>query len=68
MVEEGVRLHPMVTLQENTAEGVAANFQESGFIKPDRVTFIENGVFRDCLVSPRSAKEYNLATNGASAR
>jgi predicted Zn-dependent protease len=67
MIEEGVRLHSMVTLQENTAEGVAANFQESGFIKPDRVTFIENGVFRDCLVSPRSAKEYNLATNGASA-
>lgn len=67
MVEEDVRLHPMVTLQENTAEGVAANFQEAGFIKPDRITFIENGVFRDCLVSPRSAKEYNLATNGASA-
>lgn len=66
MIEEGARLHPSVTLQENTADGVAANFQEAGFIKPDRVTLIENGSFRDCLVSPRSAKEYGVATNGAS--
>jgi predicted Zn-dependent protease len=66
MVEEGVRLHPMVTLQENTAEGVAENFQEAGFIKPDRVTLIDKGAFRDCLVSPRSAKEYDVPTNGAS--
>jgi predicted Zn-dependent protease len=66
MVEEGARLHPMVTLQENTVDGVAANFQEAGFIKPDRVTLMENGAFRDCLVSPRSAKEYGVPTNGAS--
>jgi predicted Zn-dependent protease len=66
MVEEGARLHPTITLQENTADGVAANFQEAGFIKPDRVTLIESGVLRDCLVSPRSAKEYDVSTNGAS--
>lgn len=66
MVEEGARLHPMVTLRENTAEGVAPNFQEAGFIKPDQVTLIENGAFRECLISPRSAKEYGLPTNGAS--
>jgi predicted Zn-dependent protease len=66
MIEEGVRLHPNITLQENTADGVAANFQEAGFIKPDRVTLIEQGAFRDCLVSPRSAKEYGVLTNGAS--
>lgn len=66
MVEEGARLHPTITLQENTADGVAANFQEAGFIKPDRVTLIENGAFRDCLISPRSAKEYSVQTNGAS--
>jgi predicted Zn-dependent protease len=66
MIEEGARLHPAVTLHENTAEGVAPNFQEAGFIKPNRVTLIENGAFRDCLISPRSAKEYGLLTNGAS--
>jgi predicted Zn-dependent protease len=65
MVEEGVRLHPAVTLRENTRDGVAPNFQRAGFIKPDQVTLIEAGTFRDCLVSPRSAKEYGVPTNGA---
>jgi predicted Zn-dependent protease len=66
MVEEGVRLHPAVTLRENTRDGVSPNFQAAGFIRPDQVTLIEAGVFHDCLVSPRSAKEYGVPTNGAS--
>lgn len=66
MVEEGVHLHPAVTLRENTRDGVAPNFQGAGFIKPDQVTLIEAGTFRHCLVSPRSAKEYGVPTNGAS--
>jgi predicted Zn-dependent protease len=66
MVEEDVRLHPSVTLSENTGEGTAANFQEAGFVKPDHVTLIESGRFCNCLVSPRSAEEYGVPTNGAS--
>ena len=66
MVEAGARLHPAVTLRENTRDGVAPNFQGVGFIKPDQVTLIEAGAFRNCLVSPRSAKEYGVPTNGAS--
>jgi predicted Zn-dependent protease len=66
MVEEGVHLHPAVTLRENTRDGVSPNFQAAGFIRPDQVTLIEAGVFHDCLVSPRSAKEYGVPTNGAS--
>jgi predicted Zn-dependent protease len=66
MVEEGVQLHPAVTIRENTRDGVSPNFQAAGFIKPDQVTLIEAGVFHDCLVSPRSAKEYDVPTNGAS--
>jgi predicted Zn-dependent protease len=65
MIENGARLHPGVSICENTADGVAPNFQDAGFIKPDRVVLIDNGTFRDCLVSPRSAKEYGVATNGA---
>jgi predicted Zn-dependent protease len=66
MVEEGVHLHPTITIRENTRDGVAPNFQGAGFIKPDQVTLIEAGAFHDCLVSPRSAKEYDVPTNGAS--
>ena len=65
MIEEAATLHPSVTLRENTREGIAANFQSSGFIKPDEVVLIENGRYRDCLVSPRSGGEYGVAPNGA---
>ncbi|MBN1347402.1 MAG: TldE/PmbA family protein [Phycisphaerae bacterium] len=67
MIEGGATLAPGVTVLENTGEGVAPNFQEAGFLKPDRIALIEQGRFRDCLVSPRSAKEYDVPTNGASA-
>jgi predicted Zn-dependent protease len=66
MVEEGIHLHPAVTIRENTRDGLTPNFQEAGFMKPDQVTLIEAGALRDCLVSPRSAKEYDVPTNGAS--
>jgi predicted Zn-dependent protease len=66
MVEADVRLHPTVTLLENTRDGVAPNFQAAGFMKPDQVRLIAAGNFCDCLVSPRSAREYGVPTNGAS--
>ena len=67
MIEDGAKLHPSVTISENTKDGVAENFQSAGFLKPDRVTMIEAGSHKDCLVSPRSAKEYDVPTNGAGA-
>ncbi len=67
MIEDGARLHPDLCLRENTAGGAAPDFQEAGFLRPDAVTLIEGGAYRDCLVSPRSAVEYGVATNGASA-
>ncbi len=67
MVEEGARLNPALSLRENTAEGVAPDFQAAGFIRPPQVALIENGIYRDCLVSPRSAAEYGVPANGAEA-
>ncbi len=66
MTEEEAQLHSGISLTENTRDGVAPNFQEDGFGKPDQVRLITNGRLGDCLVSPRSAKEYGVATNGAS--
>lgn len=65
MIEQGARLHPRLRLREHTAAGVAPNFQEAGFLRPDEVVLIEDGRYRDCLVSPRSAVEYEVPTNGA---
>jgi predicted Zn-dependent protease len=60
-------LSPSFSLAEATADGVAPNFQEAGFLRPDRVALVENGQPRDLLISPRSAREFGVETNGASA-
>ena len=65
MMEEGASLSPKGTIVENTKEGVAPNFQGQGFLKPDQVALISAGALQDCLVSPRSAREYGVPTNGA---
>ncbi|MGH7858089.1 MAG: metallopeptidase TldD-related protein, partial [Candidatus Binatia bacterium] len=65
MIEEGAKLHPSVAVFEHTAGGIAPRFGDSGFLRPDRVTLIERGELRECLVSPRSAAEYGAACNGA---
>jgi predicted Zn-dependent protease len=65
MIEQGERLHPCVRLVENALDGLAPDFQEEGFLRPDEVPLIEAGEYRECLVSPRSAAEYGVKTNGA---
>ena len=65
MIADGVTLSPAVTLRENTREGIAPDFQSAGYRRPDEVVLIEKGQYKDCLVSPRSAKEYGVAPNGA---
>jgi len=64
-MEEGRVLAPEITLLENIAGGVAPAFQAEGFVKPPVVPLITAGKLADPLVSPRSAKEYGLATNAA---
>ena len=65
MIESGARLSPQLTVTENTAAGVAPNFEYAGFIRPPQVTLIEGGAYKECLVSPRSAAEYGVPGNGA---
>lgn len=68
MIEAGEKLSPLVTICENTKDGAAPGFQREGFLKPGKVTLIERGEYRDCLISPRSAAEYGAETNGANGR
>ena len=65
MVVDDVALSPMVSIAEDTAGGVAPNFQSAGFIRPDSVPLVVDGRYADTLVSPRSAQEYGVPTNGA---
>jgi predicted Zn-dependent protease len=63
MIEAGATMHESVNLTENTREGLAPNFTSAGFVKPDVVELIRAGRYADCLVSPRSAKEYGQSVN-----
>lgn len=65
MTEGDARVHPSVSMVENTRDGIAPNFDGKGFIKPDQVVLLEQGAFKDPLVSPRTAKEYGVPTNAA---
>jgi predicted Zn-dependent protease len=61
------RLDPRVSVAEATADAVAPAFQSEGFARPARVPLIENGRLAGSLCSPRTAREFDLATNGANA-
>ncbi len=65
MADQDARLSPLVTLRENTREGIASGFQGEGFVRPESVSLVDAGALSSPLVSPRSAREYGVATNGA---
>jgi len=65
MAEQQAAMSPLFTLRENTAEGLASPFQGEGFVRPDAVPLVDAGRLAAPLVSPRSAREYGVATNGA---
>lgn len=65
MIEEGKRLDASVSMLENTQAGTSPGFDNFGFVKPGSVSLVKDGAFDQPLVSPRSAKEFNVETNGA---
>lgn len=67
MADQDARLSPLVTIRENTREGIASGFQAEGFVRPPDVALVDAGRLATPLVSPRSAREYGVATNGANA-
>jgi len=66
MVDGSSRLSEAVHLAEHTGAGFAPNFQEEGFVKPQRLELICAGKMASALVSPRTAGEYDVPANGAS--
>jgi predicted Zn-dependent protease len=57
----GETLDRRVTIAEDTASGTAPGFQAEGFARPARVPLVQNGA----LVGSRTAREFDLAENGA---
>jgi predicted Zn-dependent protease len=67
LADGAAALHSAVSMAENSTGGIAANFQQDGFAKPERISLIESGRLESALISSRSAKEFALPTNGANA-
>ncbi len=65
LADGAASLDPRVSVRENTAGGLAAGFQRDGFVRPGCVDLVREGRLADALASPRSAREYGVATNGA---
>jgi predicted Zn-dependent protease len=65
MADQDARLSAQVSLRENTGDGIACGFQGEGFLRPDAVPLVDGGRLASALVSPRSAREYGVPTNGA---
>ena len=66
-MRDGERLDARVTIAEDTAGGVAPAFQAEGFVRPSRVPLVQDGALVGALTSPRTAREFSLAANGANA-
>ena len=60
-------LDPRVFIDEDTEGGVAPRFQSEGFARPPRVPLVAAGRLAGALVAPRTAREFDLAQNGANA-
>lgn len=61
------RLAPMVSFTEAPIDGVAPRFQDEGFARPASTPLVRAGQFVGSLTSPRTAREFALAANGANA-
>jgi len=68
MIAGDATLDPAVNMVEDAGAGLTANFDDAGFIKPDRITLIDQGKYGEPLVSPRAAREYDVPANGAGRR
>jgi predicted Zn-dependent protease len=68
LADREISLHPRFTLHEAPARGNAPAFTPDGFARPASVALIQAGQAGDTLNSPRSAREYGAAANGASAQ
>ena len=59
------RLDPRIDITEDYANGIAPPFQAEGFARPANVPLVSAGRLVGSLVSPRTAREFDLRANGA---
>jgi predicted Zn-dependent protease len=65
LVDGEEALSDLVDLVEATASGLEPLFDAAGFTRPAAVALVRAGRHAGSLASPRTAREYGLAANGA---
>ena len=65
LVHGDVALSPRIQLREDIAGGLAPAFDAAGFPRPPAVDLIRDGRHAGALTSARTAREYDIAPNGA---
>lgn len=66
-LREGKSLSPHLTLKENFSLGLVPRFNSLGEVAPEEVPLLVNGQLVNTLVNARTAKEYQVKSNAASA-
>ncbi|NHZ85346.1 MAG: TldD/PmbA family protein [Planctomycetia bacterium] len=66
MREEGTKLSPLFSLNEDFRTGLVPRFNERGEIAPELISIIDKGNLANTMVSSRTAKEYKVESNNAS--
>ncbi len=66
LVEGRRRLGPGVTLREDYRSGLGPRFTPAGFVLPDQVVLVRDGLAGEPLADARGAKEHGVAVNAAS--
>lgn len=65
LVDGELPMSPKLNVSEVPGAGLAPCFQGDGFVRPDHVPLIQSGRHAGSLISPRTAMENDLETNGA---
>lgn len=65
LIEGRAQLSNKLTMTENFGLGFAPRFNRFGEVSPLTVPLIEKGLFKNALVSGKTAREYNVPSNGA---
>ncbi len=65
LVEGARHLHPALTLREDHRGGLGPRFTPAGFVLPDQVVLVRDGLAGEPLADPRGAKEHGVAVNAA---
>lgn len=65
LIDGNKALSSKVNMYQSYESGYTENFDAYGFVYSGKVTLIENGRYKESLISARTAKEYNLSPNSS---